>query len=737
MGDLSATALSRRHFLQVTATAAGGMAIGVGFASAARAARAGSGLAPYAEPWDKAAPAGATEINAWIVIEPDDSVILRVARSEMGQGIYTTLPMILAEELECDWAKVKIEYAAANRNLRESAPYGRMMTTGSASVSTGRQRLQLAGANARVRLVTAAAQRWGVDPATCVAADGRVRHPPSDRALTYGKLAGAAAAVTLAAPPAIKTPDQFKLLGRSIPRVETPAKVTGAAQFGIDVRLPGMVYAAVKMCPVPGGSLVSYDEAAILKRRGVIAVVPVPNGVAVAADNFWRAKQAAAELPVKWDLGPGAATNSEQFYADYVAAAKDAPMSVALDRGGAEAILAQGVDLDVVYEVPHLAHACMEPLNCVVDVRPDRMDVWIGTQWPEYQTQAAAKAAGMKTEQVFLHNCFLGGGFGRRGKNDELPQAVVVSKALGRPVKLIWTREDDMRHDGFRPQAAVRMRAKLGPDGPPKAMSSRIACPSLLISAGMVGVLGPVTNGLELWTCDGLVHMPYDDLPALKVEGLIKNTHIPVLWWRSPSPSLHVWMVETFVDEMAHAAGVDPYEYRRRMLRTKPANLAVLDEAARRGDWGKPLPPGSARGIALQDAMGTTVAEVVEVSVSPKGELKVDRIVIAYDCGHIIHPRLVEMQLEGAAIFGLQAALWGEVTIKDGQVEQGNFDTYRMPRMADTPPIECYPVLSGGSKWGGIGEVSLPPIAPAIGNAIFAATGRRIRKLPYGNAKLV
>ena len=732
MGEVLLRDMNRRRFLSVAATAGGGMMIGFSMGGGAKQPHAVAATTA----WDKPAPAGANEINAWIVIEPDDTVLLRVARSEMGQGIFTTLPMFLAEELECDWSKVVVENASVGRNLREHGPYGRMMTTGSASVSTTHRALQAAGANARVRLVVAAAKRWNVDPATCVAEASRVHHTASKRSFSYGELAAEAALVKLDKEPTIKTPEEYKLLGKSLPRLDTPAKVVGETQFGIDVQVPGMVYAAVRMSPVPGGTLVSYDESAVKQRRGIIAVVPIPNAVAVVADNYWRAKQAAADLPVTWDPGKGAGTNSAQFYADYIAAATDAPMSVAHDHGGAEAILAAQTDIDVIYQVPHLAHATMEPMNCVAHVQADRVDVWLGTQWPEHQAQVAAKAAGMNTEQVYLHNCFLGGGFGRRGKNDELPQAVAISKAIGKPVKLIWTREDDFHQDGFRPQAAVRMRAALKPDGLPKAVWSRIAVPSLLISSGLVNVLGPVRNGLESWTADGLVNMPYDDMPALKVEGLIKNTHIPVLWWRAPSPSIHVFMVETFVDELAHAAKADPYEYRRRLLSKKPTNLAVLDEAAKRGGWGTPLPPGSGRGIAIQDAMGSTVAEVAEVTVGKNGVLKVNRIVIAYDCGHVIHPQLAHMQLEGAAIFGLQAALHGEITIKDGQVEQSNFDSYQMPRMADTPPIECYPVLSGGSKWGGLGEVALPPLAPAVGNAIFAATGKRVRALPFTRDKL-
>jgi isoquinoline 1-oxidoreductase beta subunit len=729
MVDLSPQSFGRRQFLQAAATATGGMAIA--FSLAGRSA----GQTParmQLELDPTPLKAGATEVNAWVVIEPDGAIILRMAHAEMGQGIYTALPMILAEELECDWSKVKVEAASANRNMTDKA-YGDMSTHGSSSVSLTHGMLQQAGASARARLVAAAAQRWKVDPATCVAADSRVRQTGSRRVLSYGELAGEAAKIKLDKEPAIKTPDQFKLLGKSIPRLEARAKITGAAQYGIDVRLPGMVYAAVCMPPRWGDTFVSFDGSKALKLRGVLAVLPTPDGVAVVADSFWRAKQAAADLPVVWKPGPGAGTTSAQFKADYVKAATDAPMLVAFDAGGAADILANKTTLDEMYEVPYLAHAAMEPLNCTVHVQADRVDVWIGTQFPDNVMRVAAKMTGLKPEQVFIHHCFLGGGFGRRMVNDELPQAVALSKALGRPVKLVWTREDDMRRGRYRPQSAVRMRALLGDDGLPKAVAARSAVNSLLVSTG----LGQLRNGLEPWICAGLIDGPYGKPPALKVEGLVKATHVPVMWWRGTSASIHCFVTETFTDELAYAAKIDPYEYRRRLLTSNPKALAVLDEAATRAGWGSPLPPGSGRGIAFSDGLNSFIAEVAEVTVGKDGALRVDRVVVAYDLGHVVHPRMVEMQLEGGVVFGLTAALYGEITVKDGEVEQGNFDTYRMIRMADCPRIECYPKLSGGTKWGGAGETGVPPIAAAVGNAVFAATGKRVRSLPFSTATLV
>jgi isoquinoline 1-oxidoreductase beta subunit len=631
----------------------------------------------------------------------------------MGQGVMTSLAMIVAEELECDFATVKVEYASAHRNLTGGNMYQRMGTGGSSSVRGSRVYLQQAGASARGRLIAAAAARWGVEPAACSARAGRVWHEASDRSAPYGGLAADAASVVLGSEPAIKTPDQYKLMGSRAARLDTPLKVNGEAMFGIDTRLPDMVYAAVANCPVFGGKVKHFDQAAIAGRRGIIAVVAVENGVAVVADRFWRAKEALAALPITWDLGEAAATTSELFRAEY-RAALDGPLVTALDRGDAQAEFAGAAKVvDAVYEAPHLAHAPMEPLNATAHWTPDRIDVWMGTQDPDGALKIAAKAGGVDARNVYVHNCFLGGGFGRRAINDELRQAVQVSRAVGKPVKLVWTREEDIQHDRYRPQAALRLRAALGQDGMPKAFEFRTSVGSIMRSLGW----GAVENGL-------------------KVSSLLKNTHVPVMFWRSVGSSQNAFAVESFIDEVAHEAGKDPYEFRRAMLAGRPDFLAVLDKLAEKSDWGKPMPKGSARGIAIHEAFGTIVGEVAEVSVSDKGEVRVGRVVACVDCGHVVNPLTVEMQIESGVIYGLTAALFGQITIREGRVEQSNFHDYEVARMADSPVIETHFALSGGAKWGGIGEPGTPPVAPAVANAIFAITGKRVRSLPLKNATL-
>jgi len=716
---------SRRRFLIATSSAAGGLAIGVMLPDAADAAT----LA--AQPWDKDAPSDASEVNAWILIEPDDSVIIRVAQSEMGEGVFTSMPMIVAEELACDWTKVRAEYASANRNLRDGNVYQRMGTGGSRAVRASREFLQQAGASARARLIAAAAQRWSVASTDCQARDGQVLHAPSGRSLRYGELAADAARVKLDAEPAIKTPDQYTLMGKPTARLDTPVKITGKAQFGIDTRLPEMLYAAVATCPVFGGKVARYDDSAVKGKRGIVAVVPVEGGVAVVADRFWRAKQALAALPIEWDKGPASSTDSAQFrklYRD----ALDGPVAVARKEGDAAAAMAAAAKtVEALYEVPHLAHATMEPLNCTAHWQPDRVDVWLGTQNPDAALKRAALAGGVKPEQVYVHNCFLGGGFGRRAVNDELDQAVAVSKAVGKPVKLVWTREEDMRHDRYRPQAALRFKAGLGADGLPVAWQIRTAVGSIQRSLGM----GEPKDGVERQAVEGLANLPYR-ADNLLVECALKNTHVPVMFWRSVGSSQNAFAMESFIDEAAHAAGQDPLQFRRAMLKDKPDFLGVLDMLAEKGSWGQPMPAGKGRGLALHESFGTIVGEIAEVAVDPKGAVKVERVVAVVDCGHVVNPRTVEMQIESAVIYGLTAALYDEITIAGGAVEQANFDNYQMVRLADAPRIETHLALSGGSKWGGIGEPGTPPIAPAVANAIYAATGKRIRSLPIKNQDL-
>ena len=718
--------LTRRLFVTSSLSLAGGLVIAVAAPPLADA----TPLA--AAPWSPETSAHAAgEINAFVVVEPDDSILVRISKSEMGQGVMTSLAMIVAEELECDFGRVRVEYASANRNLTDGNPYRSMGTGGSSSVRKSRVFLQQAGASARARLVAVAAGRWGVAPEACAARSGAVWHEPSHRSAAYGELASEAARIRLEVEPAIKTPDQFKLIGTRAARLDTPLKVNGEAKFGIDTRLPGMVYAAVANCPVFGGKLKSFDEAAIKDRRGFIAVVAVENGVAVVADRFWRAKEALAALPIVWEFGEAATANSETFRADY-RAALDGPLVNAVDRGDAASAFPTAAKIvDAVYEAPHLAHAPMEPLNATAHWRPDGIDVWIGTQSPEEAIKIAAKAGGVDPRNVYVHNCFLGGGFGRRSVNDELRQAVQVSKAVGKPVKLVWTREEDIQHDRYRPQAALRLRAALGPDGLPKAFEFRTAVGSILRSLGWA----KPDSGIEPMAVEGLSNVPYR-AGALKVDAALKNTHVPLLFWRSVGSSQNAFAVESFIDEVAYAARKDPYEFRRALLLDRPDFLAVLDKLVDKGDWGKPIKKGSARGIAIHEAFGTIVGEIAEVAVSDKGEVRVDRVVACVDCGHIVNPLNVEMQIESGVIYGLTAALFGQITIRAGRVEQSNFHDYEIARMADSPVIETHFALSGGAKWGGIGEPGTPPIAPAVANAIFAVTGKRIRSLPLKNSTL-
>jgi len=717
--------LSRRFFISAGLSAAGGLVLGVALPGRADA------LPIEATPWLSPEDAKAAEVNAWILIDPDDSVTIRVAQSEMGEGIFTALPMIVAEELECDWTRVRAEYAEAHRNLVDGHPYQRMGTGGSGAVRRSREFLQQAGASARARLIAAAAQRWGVAPADCTARDGKVTHRATKRVLGYGSLAAAAAKITLAEEPAIKTPDQFRLIGQPQARLDTALKVNGQARFGIDMRLDGMVYAAVTTCPVFGGTVRQIDDSKVKGRRGIQQIVPIPGGVAVVADSFWRAKQAVADLVIIWDEGAGAGTSSDQFRQEY-RDALEGPAANARRAGDVAAGMAAAAkQINALYEAPHVAHAAMEPLNATVQIQGDRLDVWMGTQDPDSALQRAAKAAGMKPEQVHIHNCFLGGGFGRRAVNDELEQAVIVAQAAGKPVKLLWTREEDMQHDRYRPQAAIRFKAGLGADGRPVAWDMRTAVGSISRSLGR----DPVVSGVEPSAVEGLANLPYA-VANLNVDCILKNTHVPVMFWRSVGSSQNAFALESFVDEMAVAAGQDPYRFRRDLLADKPDFLKVLDTLAEQGDWSKPQPPGKGRGIAIHESFGTIVGEIVEVAVSPKGEVKVERVVAVVDCGHVVNPRTVEMQIESAVIYGLTAALYGEITIKDGRVQESNFDAYEMVRFADAPVIQTHLALSGGSKWGGIGEPGTPPIAPALCNAIFAATGKRIRSLPIRNTDL-
>jgi isoquinoline 1-oxidoreductase subunit beta len=725
-GTRVTSTLTRRHFILTGATAAGGLMIGIGMPRAARAATVPG------QPWNDDNAYAPNEIDAWIAIDPDDSVLIRYERSEMGQGSMTALPMMINEELEADWSKVRIEYASPNRNLRQNKVYGPMFSHGSMSVRTSQKHMQQVGASARERLIGAAAARWNVPASECTAALSVVTHKPSGRTLRYGELAGDAAKITLAKEPAIKTPAQFTFIPRALPRVDVVHKTDGSARFGIDAQVPGMVFAAITACPVPGGKLKSVDDSVLNGAPGVLKVVKLPNAVAVVAtDTYWRAKRALSRLEPVWDVGASGQVDSERLSKEYRTALSD-PMLTARNNGDVDkAFSGASKTFEAIYETPYLSHSPMEPMNATVNLQPDRLDVWVGTQAADEATEAAAKASGLKPEQVYVHNGFVGGGFGRRDANDEIKQAIAIAKVVQRPVKLVWTREEDTRQDKFRPHAVVAFKAVAGADGVPTAWSMRVVTSSIFAS---VGIKFPPTK-VEPQTVAGLADNGYN-VPNTRVQSLLKNTHLPVWFWRAPGVNQHTFAIESFLDEIAAANGIDPYQMRRKLLAGKPDWLKVLDAAAEKGDWGKPLPKGSGRGIAICTDCDSLCAQVAEVTVKPDGQVKVNRVVVALDTRYMVNPQTIAEQAEGSVIFGLSAALYGKITIKDGAAVQGNFDTYRMVRLAEAPKIEVHLMPSGGKIWGGAGEPATPPIAAAVANAIFAATGKRIRSLPISDHDL-
>ncbi|HZZ31932.1 MAG TPA: molybdopterin cofactor-binding domain-containing protein [Phenylobacterium sp.] len=722
---MNAIPLSRRALVFCGLSATGALVIGV--PADARAAMQPPVMADGTNP--------SQEMTAFLVIEPDNTVTVRVPHAEMGQGTSTALAMLVAEELDCNWAKVRVEYASANRNARtDSKLYGRMQTVGSSGLRTSVSMMQQAGASARERLRLAAAEHWKIDPADCAIAAGKCVHKASNRSLDYGALAAAAAGVHLPAEPAIKTPDQYRLVGKWTPRLDTAAKLDGSAMFGLDAQVPGMVYAAVLSAPVFGGALTSVDDTALKDLRGIIGVVKLKDAVVVVADRYWRAKKGLDALKIGWEDGGYSGVDSDSLNLGY-REALDKPMATAEKKGDAGAALAApGAKLvEAVYEAPFLSHSPMEPMNCTVALGPDRADVWISTQAPMAVLQMAAKETGLKPEQVYVHNAFVGGGFGRRGgAHDELLQAIAVAKQVGKPVKLIWSREQDMRRDRYRPQAAVRFRAALGADGKPQALQARIAVGSLLRGGN-----GPQEIQASEPMATECIQGSFYSFPARDVGVLLKNSHVPVSFWRGVGSSQNGFFMEGFMDELAHAAGQDPYQYRRALLTDRPDALGVIDALAKQSDWSQPLPKGRGRGIAILEAYGSVSGQVVEVTVAQDGKLKIDRVTCVLDPYHVANPNTVAQQMEGAVIMGLTAALWGEITIKGGAPVEGNFNTYRMARMADTPPrIDVHLVPSGGPKWGGVGEPGLGPLAPALTNAVFAATGKRVRRLPLKHADL-
>ena len=711
MNDMT---LSRRQFVATAVTAAGGFALGIGFTDSAEAATLS------VRPWNDDTTKYPGEINAWVVIQPDDTVIIRYGRAEMGQGSFTTLPQILAEELECDWNLVKPEYASANRNFRDNKVYGTLATGGSRAVREQGDIVQQAGASARERLIAAAAKRWNVPASECFAAVSKVTHKPTNRTFRFGELAAEAAAIKLDKEPALKRPDQYKFIGRRLDRLDIPLKINGTAKYGMDLEVPDMVRAAIIKCPVFGGTLKSVDESKIAGRRGVLQVVKLPNAVAVVADRYYRAQSALKALPIEWEVGAAGTTNSTQFRKLYIDALNGKGAEARHDGNVDTAMASAAKTIEATYDVPIIAHAPMEPLNAIAHVQGDRVDVWVGTQNADAALTMAAQASGMKPENVYIHNTFSGGGFGRRLGPDEVGQAVAISKIVGKPVKLVWTREEEIRQGRYRTQAAIRFKAGFDAKGTAIALDMRN-------SAGSANPAG-VKDGLDAQTMQGLINTAYK-LPNFRVLSMLTNTHVPLGPWRAPGHSQNTFFMESFVDEMAYAAKKDPVEFRRELLAHRPDFQQVIDLLVEKGDWGKPMPKGKGRGVAVHESYDSIVGMIAEVDVRGR-DVKVGRVVIVCDCGTVVNPRGVESQLEGGMIYGLSAALFGNITIKDGRVEQGNFDTYPVVRFNDAPKTEVYISPTPGKKWGGIGEPGATMIQPAVTNAIFAATGRRLRSLP-------
>jgi isoquinoline 1-oxidoreductase beta subunit len=548
----------------------------------------------------------------------------------------------------------------------------------------------------------------------------KVTHKPSGRTFRFGELAVEAAAIKLDKEPPLKKPDQYKFIGRRLARLDVPLKINGTAKYGIDLDAPGMVCAAIIKCPVFGGTVKSVDEGKIAGRRGVLQVVKLNNAVAVVADRYFRAQAALNALPIEWEVGAAGATDSVQFRKAYIDAL-DQKGAVARHDGDVDAAMPTAAKvIEATYDVPIIAHAPMEPLNAIADVKADRVDVWVGTQNADAALVLAAQVSGVKPENVYIHNTFSGGGFGRRLGPDEVGQAVAVAKVVGKPVKLVWTREEEIRQGRYRTQAAIRFKAGFTADGTALALDLRNSAGSSNPAA--------VKDGLDPQTMQGLINTAYK-LPNYRITSILKNTHVPLGPWRAPGHSQNVFFIESFVDEMAHAAGKDPVAFRRELLAHRPDFQQVIDLLVEKGDWGKPMPRGTGRGVAVHESYDSIVGMIAEVAVQ-NGEVKVQRVVIACDCGTVVNPRGVENQLEGGMIYGLSAALFGEITIKNGRVEQGNFDTYPVVRLKDAPKTEVYISPTPGKRWGGIGEPGATMIQPAVTNAIFAATGKRLRSLP-------
>jgi len=711
--------VSRRAFVTVLAAVGGGLLVGYRVGDERRVAKATIGSASAATP-----PGFAP--NAFIRIGPDGGITLIMPQVEMGQGTYTSMPMLLAEELEVVPDQIRLEHAPPDNKLYANQFFGEQMTGASSSVRAFYEPLRRAGATARAMLVAAAAASWNVDPGSCRAQKGVVTHTPSGRTLTYGALAAKAAALPVPDKVTLKDPKDFTLIGTPAKRLDTPSKVNGTAQYGIDVRLPGMLIATVAASPVLGGKVTGIDEQKAKAVPGVRQIVQLDDAVAVVADHMWAAKQGLAALAVRWDDGPNAKLSTADIVQGLAKASETAGVTARKDGDPVSALAGAATKVEAVYESPFLAHVTMEPMNCTVHVRKDGCEVWTGSQVLSRAQATAAEVTGFPLEKVVVHNHLLGGGFGRRLEVDYVTQAVRIAKQVDAPVKVVWTREEDVQHDVYRPYYYDRIAAGLDPRGTPVVWTHRIVGPAIVAR-----FLPPAfKDGIDIDAVDGAVQLLYD-IPAIQVEHVRHEE--PVLntgFWRGVGVTHNNFVIESFVDELAATSKQDPVAFRRALLGKSPRAMALLGVAAKEAGWGKPLPRGHGRGVALlYSGWGTYLAQVAEVEVTGSGDVRVHRIVCAVDCGRIVNPDIVRAQIESGVVYGISAALWGEVTLKNGRVEQSNFHNYRVLRMNEAPPIDVH-LARNNEAPGGIGEPGTAVTAPSLGNAIFAATGKRIRKLP-------
>ncbi len=678
------------------------------------------------------------EINAWVVVKPDETVVIRIARSEMGQGTLTGLAQLVAEELECDWSNVTTEYPTPATNLKRGRVWKSFSTGGSRGIRESHQYVRMGGATAREMLIAAAAKEWGVAPGSCKVSKGVITHTASGRSTTYGKVAVAAAKLPVPKGVKLKDPKDWTVAGKPLKRLDTADKLTGKQIYGADLKLPGMLNAAIKQCPVFGGKVVSFEADKVMSMPGVKKVVKVDDdAVAVVADRWWQAKTALDALPIVWDEGDNAKVTSEQIAAFVKEGLTADKAFVGNKNGDADAVLAKAEKkVEAVYSYPYQHHATMEPMNATAKWTPDFCEVWCPTQNGEAALAAAASASGLPPLKCDVHKIHLGGGFGRRGAfHDYVRHAVLIAKTMpGTPIKLLWSREEDMAHGAYHPITQCRLQAALDDDGNITAFRVRISGQSIL-----AGVMPQrLANGMDFVTFQCFLprgdHSISYSFPNLLVDHAMRNPHVPPGFWRGVNANQNTVYTECFMDEVAHAAGKDPLEFRLRYMGKYPKNAAVLKAVAERAGWGKPAPKGVFRGLAQCTAFGSHIAACAEVSVTD-GKVKIHRIVAATDSGHAVNPQQIEAQVEGSFVYGLSAALHGECTVKDGRIEQDNFHSYQVMRISEMPEVETIVMPSGGF-WGGVGEPTIAVAAPAVLNAIFAATGKRIRTLPLKNHDL-